>query len=59
MTVKKAKRKVDEFQWHVQLGCEVQVIKIGNFPDTVFVKLPDGTETQVDMAYLAKRKNIM
>lgn len=56
--IKKAKRKVDKFQWHVQLGCEVQVVTIGNFPDTVFVKLPDGTETQVDMAYLAKLKAV-
>ncbi|CAB4240843.1 hypothetical protein UFOVP22_15 [uncultured Caudovirales phage] len=56
--IKKAKRKVDEYQWHVQLDCKVQIVKIGNFPDTVFVKLPDGKETQVDVAYLAKLKEV-
>lgn len=54
--VKKAKVKVDQKQWHVQLNCEVEVIKRGHFPDTVYVKLPDGHETEVDMAYLAKLK---
>lgn len=54
MTIAKAKRKVDSEQWHVQLGCKVTIVKAGNYPDTVFVKLPDGKETQVDIAYLAK-----
>jgi len=54
MEIKKAKRKVDEEQWHVQMGCKVTVVKAGNYPDTLFVRLPDGKETQVDMAYLAK-----
>jgi hypothetical protein len=54
--VKKAKRKLDEKQWHVQLECEVTLVKAGHFPDTVYVKLPDGHETEVDLAYLAKRK---
>ena len=52
----KAKRKVDEVQWHVEMGCEVIVLKTGHFPDTVFVKLPDGTEPEVDLVCLAKRK---
>lgn len=56
MEIKKAKRKVDEEQWSTQMGCKVTVIKAGNYPDTLYVRLPDGRETQVDMAYLAKLK---
>lgn len=54
--VKKAKVKVDQKQWHVQLDCEVEVVKRGYYPDTVIAKLPNGKETHVDMAYLAKLK---
>jgi RNA 3'-terminal phosphate cyclase len=54
--VKKAKFKVDQKQWHVQLDCEVEVLKRGYYPDTVIVKLPDGKEIHADMAYLAKLK---
>lgn len=53
VVAKKAKVKVAEKQWHVSLGCEVEIVKRGHFPDTVMVKLPDGTESEVDQAYLA------
>jgi hypothetical protein len=56
--VKKAKVKVDQKQWHVQLDCEVEVVKRGYYPDTVIAKLPDGKEAHVDMAYLAKLKGV-
>lgn len=54
VAVKKAKVRVEANQWHVQLGCEVEILKRGHFPDTVYVRLPDGKETEVDQAYLAK-----
>ena len=56
--VKKAKVKVDQKQWHVQLDCEVEVVKRGYYPDTVIAKLPNGKETHVDMSYLAKLKGV-
>jgi hypothetical protein len=54
--IKKAKVKVDQKQWHVQLECEVEVLKRGFYPDTVIVKLPNGKEAHADMAYLARLK---
>ena len=58
VAIKKAKVKVDQKQWHVSLDCEVEILKRGHFPDTVYVRLPDGKETEVDMAYLAKLKGV-
>ena len=52
--VKKAKVKVEQKQWAVQLGCEVEILTRGHYPDTFIVKLPDGDKTEVDSAYLAK-----
>jgi hypothetical protein len=53
-TVPKAKVRVEANQWHVQLGCEVEILTRGHYPDTFVVKLPDGNTTEVDQAYLAK-----
>jgi len=50
----KAKVKLPEKMYHVSLEHEVEIIKRGHFPDTIIVKLPNGTESEVDQAYLAK-----
>lgn len=53
---KKAKRKINEDLWSISLGCKVKVLKAGHFPDTLLVKLEDGKEVEVDMAYLTNLK---
>ena len=55
-TPKKTKVKVPQMQWSTAFDCPVEVLKRGHFPDTVMVKLPDGTECEADLAYLTNLK---
>lgn len=50
----KAKVRVPKTMYHVGLEYNVEILKRGHFPDTLIVKLPDGSESEVDQAYLAK-----
>ena len=51
--LKKAKRKVTQEKWHVEMGCLVKVLSSGHFPTTVMVELPNGSKVETDLDYLA------
>jgi len=53
VTIKKTKKRVNHHQWSVELDCEVEVLRMGHFPTTLIVKLPDGREVETDNDVLA------
>jgi len=48
------KFEVEQFQWHTDFKCPVEIMRIGHFSSTVIVRLPDGKETETDL-YLLQR----
>ena len=41
-----------QWMWWTKGECVVEVIKIGHFPTTVLVRLPDDKESEIDIAEL-------
>jgi hypothetical protein len=55
MTTKKTKKRVNKKQWDTTLDCEVEVLRMGHFPTSLIVKLPDGREIETDNDVLTSR----
>lgn len=51
--LKKAKKRIQEEKWSIQMECPVKIVSTGHFPTTVMVELPNGNKVETDLEYLA------
>jgi hypothetical protein len=42
-------RALPKWCWSRSMECVVEILRIGHFPTSVMVRLPDGRETELEM----------